>query len=267
MVPSRQDSGGLPASITKPHQLRRQPSQQEEPAASQEEVTPLQFSPSACQGGDVTWATSAISPATAPTAEATRRPGSPAGTAEPVAPPRETRAVTGNAILAREGVTLRMCWKRASQRQGLLLCCLPQPPRLRLTQARMLPPPVMKAAGRSWSRQDKRASEESDWLLGFLSSEIPKLSCQHEAPGPRWLLPLHLIKMTYNEISGASVPLATFQLLDSHRWLGAAAPDGADREHFHHRRKFCWAMLSSVILPPEDQQCAHCFFLPLRQCC
>lgn len=76
--PSRQDSGGLPASMTKPHQLLRQPSQQEEPAASHEEVTPLQFSPSACQGGDVTWATSAISPATAPTAEATRRPGSPA---------------------------------------------------------------------------------------------------------------------------------------------------------------------------------------------
>lgn len=73
MVPSRGNLG-LPASVTKPRQLPKQQSRRAEPPASSacsRPVTPLPSSLSARQGGDVTWATSAISPATAPTAEIT----------------------------------------------------------------------------------------------------------------------------------------------------------------------------------------------------
>lgn len=126
--------------MTKPRQLPKQQSQQEEPPAScvAEPVTPLQSSPSARQGGDVTWATSAISPATAPTAETTTDArGSPAWESGACRLLHGRQAVTGSVPLTRRGVTQNVLEARLPV-MGLL-CWLPQPLKLRLTRARMLP--------------------------------------------------------------------------------------------------------------------------------
>ena len=72
-----------------------------------------------------------------------------------------------------------------------------------------------------------------------------------KATMPMWLLIFILIKTNYNEIISILVPLATFQLLDSHKWLVATTPDGADTERFHHRRKLYWPVLpQSGGVPP-----------------
>lgn len=126
--------------MTQPRLLPKQQSQQEKLPASRvaQSVTPLPSSPSACQGGDVTWATPAISPATAPTAEATADArGSPAWESRACRQLHGRQAVTGSVPLTGRGVTQNVLEARLPV-MGLL-CWLPQPPRLRLSTARMLP--------------------------------------------------------------------------------------------------------------------------------
>lgn len=49
---------------------------------------------------------------------------------------------------------------------------------------------------------------------------------------------------------GSSVTLPMLQMLNSHRRLMATVLFRGDREHFHHGRRFLWAMLLQILLGP-----------------
>ena len=197
---------------------------QSQSQSQSQSVTPLQSSPSARQGGDVTWATSAISPATAPTAEATTDArGSPAWESGACRLLHRRRAVAGSVPLTRRGVTQNVLEARLPVTG--LLCWLPQPLRLRFAQARMLPPPVSKGKAHGSSlelpRQTSQGGTGLDWLLELLSSGRPKAVLPGPTvPSPVWLLTFNFIKMKCNEKVSASVPLATLcSTATSGQWL------------------------------------------------
>lgn len=144
--------------MTKPYQLLRQQPAGRACCLPGGRVTPLQFSPS-CQGGDVTLATSAISPATAPTA-GNQTPGFfGLGGQSLLAPPEETSC--HQECVPHQGRRDSECAGSMPPNDGLLLRCLPQPPRLSSHQHACSHPVIKgRAAWRSWSRREKRAREE-----------------------------------------------------------------------------------------------------------
>lgn len=144
--------------MTKPYQLLRQQPAGRACCLPGGRVTPLQFSPS-CQGGDVTLATSAISPVTAPTA-GNQTPGFCGLGGQSRWLLQRRQAATRNVSPTREGVTQNVLEACLPMTVAAALL-LPQPPRLSSHQHACSDPVIKgRAVRRSWSCREKRARQE-----------------------------------------------------------------------------------------------------------
>lgn len=128
-------------------------------------------------GRDVTWATSAISPATAPTAEATTdarvlRPGK----AEPVGSSTGDETA-GKVPLTRRGVTQNVPEARLLVMGCCSVCSLAAASEAQTHTSTHAPHHLSlkeRLPKSSRGHQEKRVREEPDWLLKLLFSGCPK---------------------------------------------------------------------------------------------
>ena len=155
-----------------------------------EPAAPMQSSPSAYQGGGVTWATSAIS-------LANKTPGSSGlGERSPPAPSRETSCHRGGAPL---GVTQKGLGARLPV-TGRPLRRLPQPPRLGSREHACSPRPG-RLGGRGGGQGRSQAGAGLASTTSFVPGDVPKLCCPARKPPAFesvWLLRLKQIKRKHS---------------------------------------------------------------------
>lgn len=96
--------------------------------------------------------------------------------------------------------------------------------------------------------RNNRAGKKS-WQL-LLNSKVLKLRVW---PPRRSTPTTHTVRIKYNLKTSSSVALATFLVLNNHKWLGTRRWYREDTEHYHHSWEFyCSTMLDAVLTQAID---------------